>query len=115
MQNEDDSINPPAPLRRDFITRLPMAAAALMLSSSFGFPVTSEQGSGQLFIKWYDRSNDGIFQLPSTDINNLKRERLGSLNIKWQISSDKKNWHTITAKITDRNIIDQLSEVAKKI
>jgi len=108
-------INAPDDQRRAFITKLPMAAAALMLSGSFGFPVESNQGTGQLYIKWSGQSNDGVFQLPSRDLNNLKSNRLGSLYIKWQISSDRKNWQTISNQLTDRKILDQLSEVAKKI
>ena len=110
---KEKPVNAPEDSRRAFITKLPMAAAAIMLSGSFGFPVESEQGAGQLFIKWYDRSNDGVFRLPSRDLDNLKRDRLGTLNIKWQISSDMKNWETISTRITEKSVIDQLSRVAK--
>jgi hypothetical protein len=61
------------------------------------------------------RSNDGIFQLPSRDLNNLKNNRLGTLNFKLEISGDRKNWHTVSTQITDRKILDQLSEFARKI
>jgi hypothetical protein len=115
MSNKKKSpLNAPDDQRRAFIAKLPMAAAALMLSGSFGFPVESEQGTGRMYMKVHG-SNDGIFQLPSRDLNNLKSNRLGTLNIKLEISGDRKNWHTISAPITDRKILDQLSEVARKI
>ncbi len=111
---KEKPVNAPEDSRRAFITKLPMAAAAIMLSGSFGFPVDSEQGAGQLFIKWPGGlSNDGVFRLPSRDFDNLRRDRLGTLNIKWEISSDRKNWQTISVKITDKSVIDQLSRVAK--
>lgn len=108
-------INAPDDQRRAFITKLPMAAAALMLSGSFGYPVESEQRKGQLYMKISGQSNDGVFQLPSRDISNLKSNKLGSLNFKLEISNDRKKWQTISTKLTDRKALDQLSRVAKTI
>jgi hypothetical protein len=110
-ENNKPKLNDRDDTRRAFITKLPMATAALMLSASFGFPVESDQGKGQLYMKVHG----GLYQLPSHDLNNLKSNRLGSLNIKLEISSDRKNWQTISTPITDRKVLDQLSEVARKI
>jgi hypothetical protein len=112
-QKKESPVNAPDEQRRAFITKLPMAAAALMLSSSFGYPVESEQGKGQLYLKISSQSNDGIFQLPSGDFNNLKDNKLGSLYIKLEISNDRKNWQAVSTQLTDRNTLDQLSRVAK--
>jgi hypothetical protein len=109
MRKEKSPVNAPEDSRRAFITKLPMAAAAIMLSGSFGFPVESEQGRGQLYMK----VEGGIFQLPARDLDNLKRDRLGTLNIKWEISSDMKNWEKMSTRITEKSVIDQLSRIAK--
>jgi hypothetical protein len=114
-KKKESPVNAPDDKRRAFITKLPMAAAALMLSGSFGYPVESEQGKGQLYIKLSGQSNDGIFQLPSRDLSDLKSNKLGSLYYKLEISSDRKNWQTVSTQLTDRKVIDQLSKLAKTI
>jgi hypothetical protein len=107
--------------RRGFIAQIPMAAAALTLSSSFGFPVTTAQGDGRLYLKVEGiagesrMSRDGIYQFSLTEIEKLKTGNFPSLNIKWSLSTDKQNWQTMTAKITDTTTIRQLSDMAKKI
>ena len=107
--------------RRGFITKLPMAAAALTLCGSFGFPITTAQGDRRLFIKFdgvdgeAKMSRDGIYQFSLTEIDKLKTGRFPSIKIKWELSTDKQNWQKITANVTDTNTIRQLSNMAKKI
>jgi hypothetical protein len=107
--------------RRDFLVRLPMAAAALTLSSSFGFPVNTEQGTRRLFIKFdgvdgeSKISRDGIYQFSMKEIESLRTGKLQLLKIKLELSYDRKSWQKFSTTITDRNAINQISEFAKKI
>lgn len=49
--NQKDNTKKAGVNRRDILVNLLLAAAALTLSSTFGFPVVTEQGGGKLFIK----------------------------------------------------------------
>ena len=96
-------------LRRDFLTSVPLAAAALTLSGSFGFPITSEQTKGTIYIKL----DPEIQRLSSTDFNNLRNGTSGSLTLKLSVSNDKLNWKILSASMTDKNFLNQLSEIVK--
>ena len=107
--------------RRGFLAQLPMAAAALTLSSSFGFPVSTAQGDRRLFLKFdgvdgeAKMSRDGIYQFSLNEVERLKTGRFPSIKIKWELSTDKQNWQKVTANVTDTTAIRQLSNMAKKI
>jgi hypothetical protein len=104
--------------RRDFLVNLPLAAAALTLNSAFGFPVSSEQGGGKLFLKMTDvngtKNSDGSFQFSVTDLENLKSGKMESLAIKWDISFDQRRWQSLNTTITDKYFMKQLTEIAQK-
>lgn len=104
--------------RRDFLVKLPLAAAALTLNSAFGFPVSTEQGGGKLFYKFGDingtKSSDGSFQFSVTDLEKLKSGKMESLAIKWDYSYDQRRWQSLSTTITDKSFMQQLTEIAKK-
>lgn len=115
-KNNLDNVNPK---RRDFLVNLSMAAAALTLNSAFGFPVETEQGSGKLFLKLTDIidnsvSKNGIYQFSETDLEKLKSGKMESLTIKYDISFDQRIWKTLETSITDKNFMQQLTEIARK-
>lgn len=104
--------------RRDFLVNLPLAAAALTLNSAFGFPVSSEQGGGKLFLKMTDvngtKNSDGSFQFSATDLENLKSGKMESLTIKIGYSVDQRTWQSLQTSIADRTFMKQLTEIAQK-
>ena len=107
------------PNRRDFITNLSLAAAALTLNSAFGFSVENEQGTGKLFLKidgveGGTVGKNGIFQFSEKDLEKLRGGKMESLSAKVEISLDQKRWNSIETRITDKNLMKQLSEIAKK-
>jgi hypothetical protein len=109
MKQEKKNMEVPGCLRREFLTRLPLAAAALTLSASFGFPINTEQTKGTIYIKL----DPEIQRLSSTDFNNLRSGNTGSLNIKLSVSNDKINWKILSVSITDKNFLNQLKEITK--
>lgn len=104
--------------RRNFLVNLPLAAAALTLNSAFGFPVSTEQGGGKLFLKLGDvngtKSSDGTFQFSLTDLEKLKSGKMESLALKLESSYDQRTWQSINTTITDKNFMKQLTEIAQK-
>lgn len=104
--------------RRDFLVNLPLAAAALTLNSAFGFPVSTEQGVGKLFLKMTDvngtKSSDGSFQFSVTDLEKLKSGKMETLSLKVEISYDQRSWQSLNTTITDKYFMKQLTEIAQK-
>ena len=120
MKNKKNHPESSSHSRRDFIVRTPMAAAALILSGSFGFPVTTEAAAGTLLVKidgplnTIRTSTQGVYKFSPTQIENLKAGRFQALEIKWEISSDNRTWQAVTVKISDSNLINKLTEIAKR-
>jgi hypothetical protein len=119
MMKENNKTAHVKPNRRDFIANLSLAAAALTLNSSFGFPAETEQGTGKLFNKvWIIEGNikgkNGIYQFSDTNLEKLKSGKMESLTIKMEISADQRRWIAIETSITDKNFMKQLTEIAKK-
>lgn len=107
------------PNRRNFLVNLSMAAAALTLNSAFGFPVETEQTRGKLFLK-FDGINgipikDNMASFSETDLEKLKSGKMASLSLKLGISLDQRNWQSLNANITDRDFMEQLTEIAQKV
>lgn len=104
--------------RRNFLVNLPLAAAALTLNSAFGFPVSSEQGGGKLFLKMTDvngtKSSDGSFQFSATDLELLKNGKMESLTIKIGYSFDQHSWQSLNTTVSDKYFMKQLGEIAQK-
>ena len=104
--------------RRDFLVNLPLAAAALTLNSAFGFPVSTQQGGGKLFLKLTDvngtKNSDGSFQFSATDLENLKSGKMESLTIKIGYSFDQRSWQSLNTAITDKYFMKQLTEITQK-
>lgn len=118
--------------RRDFLINLPLAAAALTLNSSFGFPVETKQGEGKLFLKlvavsgtktdardtrtdvYVKTTRDGSIQFSITDLDKLKSGKMESLFLKVEMSYDQRNWQSLNTTITDMDFMKQLTEIAQK-
>jgi hypothetical protein len=98
--------------RREFLVRLPLAAAAVTLSGSLGFPIAAGETDGTIFIKLGSRE-DGIWQLPVTDLTNLRKGSLNSVNFKISASTDQKEWKTLSANVTDKLFLNQLAELVR--
>lgn len=121
MKKEKTNKTTPDTSRRDFLVRLPMAAAALALSNSLGFAVTTEQGTRRLYLKFdgiygdSQMSRDGIYEFSVNEVEKLKTGSLPSINIKWEISYDRNNWQKTEANITDKSFINKINDFAKRI
>ena len=121
MKNEKNEKRKPDTSRRDFLVRLPMAAAALALSNSLGFAVTTEQGTRRLFLKIdgiageSQMPRDGIYEFSLNEVEKLKTGSLASINLKIEISYDKNNWQKLNASITDKTFINKINDFAKRI
>ena len=121
MKKEKTKKTTPDTSRRDFLVRLPMAAAALALSGTLGFAVTTEQGTRRFYLKFdgitgeSQMSRDGIYEFSINEVEKLKTGSLASINIKWQTSYDRNTWQKFDASITDKTVISKLTDFAKRM